>query len=258
MGNTYDKYASQMKEARGITQGQLNKANAQVDLGNSIATGFQSQLNPYLTNALSSDALANYLSYAQSPVEQGKGFDPDVMAAMRSTAMNSLPGQYENAMKQLRIQALRQGGGMGGMSPGMLPGMASLYGGMAFDRSKMLNDIILANEQQKQTQFANNLNAKQIALQGLAGGWGAGNQMFGNYLGGINAGLNTANSALNTGANLAQTWGSQVQQPKQSDMQGGSWLSKIGGSLLGAGTSFLTGGLSNILGGGGFFNPKQG
>jgi hypothetical protein len=113
-------------------------------------------------------------------------------------------------------------------------------------------------------QLAQNLalQNKSLQLSGINSAYGNMGDVWRNILATYNpayalSGYGTAtsgaNSALNTGANLAQTFGQQVQQPKTADMQGGSIWKNLLGSTIGAGVSFLTGGLSNLATGDGSF-----
>lgn len=135
--------------------------------------------------ALQQKQLAQYNDYMKQ-ILAGGGYLPGVKAALTSTAIQQIPGAYQNIAKAMQTQALTRGTQGGGAQPGSGLG-ASGYG-----------QLLSAEEQAK----SNSLN--QITSQGqnnIAGAEAGGLQAAGIYSNAGTSALGDATSAANNSTN---------------------------------------------------------
>jgi hypothetical protein len=172
------------------------------------------------------------------------GYSPEALAAMRGQAIDAVPGRFDAAARNIRLQQLRRGGG--GMAPAggdYSRDFGNLYAAREQSRAGALRGITVEDERLKRENILANrqhaLAKRGVGLQAM----------------GLGASINQARSSAIQGAMnpyisgqtaLTQTAGQMI---RPEDTRPGFWK-QLGGAALGAGLGYLTGGLST-----GFTNP---
>lgn len=159
------------------------------------------------------------------------GFTPEENSILRSEITGGAAKAEENAVNALQLRNKQLSGGADVLPTGTqaaLEGNIRLLGEQG--KAEALNKETLANYEAGSDRY-------NRALAALTG----------------NASLlaPTSYSSAATNAGSSATGAINLADSERSNL-----LSSILGGVVGAGTSFLTGGLSNIVGGGGFFSPK--
>lgn len=158
-----------------------------------------------------------------------QGFGATEYAALQSKIVNDVGAQYSNVAKSAarEFATTNEAGLPSGVEAQVQSGIAAEAAGQVAGQS---TNLAIANEQLKQQQ-------QQFGLGNLQN---------------LRAGLGSERVA--TGGQSLTGLQNQFNQATTVYDQGGLWKNVLGG-VIGAGTSFLTGGLSNILGGGSFLKP---
>jgi hypothetical protein len=197
----------------------------------------QNQFNSTLTNAFNAQFgnqqnVLNFLTNKlQATVNNPQGFSPEALAAARSSAIENTAGNYANAARTVNNQIAARGGSAlpSGVNAQI---QGELAAGAANQESQNLNQINLANEQQRQNNYWN-------AVQGLSG---TANMYNPNGIAGeVNAGTNAL-------TNIGQAFNATTQQGF-----GATFLHGFGSALgKGLGTALSGGGgVGGLFGGGG-------
>ena len=165
---------------------------------------------------------------AKSP----EGFGATEYAALQAKIINDVGGQYSNVAKEAaREFATTSEAGLPSGVEAQVQGQ--IAAGAAGAVTGQTTNLAIANEQLKQQQ-------RDFALSSLAGQTSL-----------------LAGQSGTAGGQVLSGVGAQFNQATQVYNQGSLWKNILSG-VAGAGLDFLTGGASNILGGGSFFNPAQG
>ncbi len=177
--------------------------------------------------AMQQQQLAGVNAVADPAIAAG-GMFPGQEAAMTSLLTNNLANTYRQGIGNVNQGLVARGlsGGQGGAGGGAVAGNLGMMSAMLGNQQQQgLSDIQLAKAQQMQ------------GLLGLKLGIGS---QYGGNVGGFNQG---ALSALGQG----------VQAAKNVDEAQTSWMGPVFGALGGMGSSLMTGGMSNLGKGTGFF-----
>ncbi len=190
-------------------------AAAQRELDNRI---MQEQL------AMQRDQLAKVSGgVSQFLTPEGQGFDEKTMAALNANAIEGIPGQFEDARKQM-MMALAARGGAGGQLPvggDFLRNLASFNAARETAKAGALRDVQIKN-----------------ALANLQNRFTASNALLG-------VGSQYNPSPFISGASSALS--SQTEAAKSADQAG----TAVWGALIGAGGNLL----GNAISPGGIFRP---
>ena len=156
----------------------------------------------------------------------GQGFDPSMLAAMNTGALNTNAQQFQSAGQNVRSALLARGSGGGNLPVGgdYVRGISSLMGARGADLSSQLNAIRLQNASQAITNrfnAGNLLSGNAATLTGTQGVAGAG-----------------ASSAL-------QSYIQASNQPGFLSSFGSALGKGLGGGLAGG----ITGGVGSAIGG---------
>lgn len=180
--------------------------------------GQQQQLLQFLTPIL------------EDEIKNPTGFSAEEMATLNASNVNTTGAQYANVQKQLNlVNASRN---MAGLTSGVAAAQtAALQGAAAGTVATNAANVELASAQLKE-QKKSNAEARLLALQSGLGG-----------------------QAVSMGQVETTSEKNAFDQAYTIQQQDSSLLQSILGGALGAGASFLTGGMSNILGGGSFLKP---
>jgi len=166
----------------------------------------------------------------EAMAEHPEGFGIDEYHALQAKIINDVGAQYSAAAKQnaLEFATTNEAGLPSGVE---LTIEAATRAAAASAVAGKSTDLAIANEQLKQQQ-------KEFALGNLES----------------EAGL-LGSETTATGGQAGSGLQSEFQNATTVYNQGSTWKNILNG-VVGAGMGFLTGGLSNIVGGGGFLSPK--
>lgn len=162
----------------------------------------------------------------------GEGFSPQAIAAMRTSSTDTISSQFQNAQTALN-QVLKTSGSANVPSGVTVGADTGLLSAEAQTQAQGQNQITLSNEQQRQNNFWNSINALN-GVSAQINPLGYGSEASG--AGGTVASLGNAQSSLQnalTSANSSSFFG----------QLGGSFARGLGGGLSGA----VTGGLGMAL-----------
>lgn len=210
--------------------------SAQAKANEASQTQFYNTMTSEQATAFSEqqDLLSNIKTVAMPIFQAGPnqyGFTPEEDALLRGEISTQASTAETNAVNAARLREQQLGGG------------AALPSGT---QDAIEAQVQATGEQQK---------AQALSQERLAG-YQAGQQRYEQaaaLLSGQESLLSpTGYASAATGAGEAATGAVKLTDSERSNL-----LSSILGGAIGAGTSFLTGGLSNITGGGGFFSPPQ-
>ena len=191
-------------ESKGFSRGQTDLMT-QLAQGNlAQQKGLVGMVTPYLQQILSS----------------GQGFPPEMLAGMRTQALQGTGQAYQNAIGAVKQQLANRGLGGGATPVGGLygQGFGQLLGQQAQTQSGLLSNIDIQNAQQRLSNIFNSAGA----LGGLAGIFNP--------------------SPFTQGASSALgTYGEQFTAPTAWTQFAGGLGQGIGGALGGKGASYIPG-----------------
>lgn len=193
--------------------------------------GFSKQLMEVFNKQYADQkSVLDYLkSKVQPMIDNPKGYSPEALAAMRTSATDTASANYQNAQKTLQANRFAQGGR--DLPSGVDAQLnAALLQSEAADKSNAQNNITLQDENLKQANFWNATNV----LSGVGAQFNPQS-----YAGASTGASGAASSAGNTTANLSQAY----QASTQSQLMG------VLGGIAGGATSAM-------FGAGGMFGKK--
>ena len=159
------------------------------------------------------------------------GFTPAEDQALRSSVINNSAQQTQNAVNATELQQKQASGG----TP-VLPTGAG-------------EEATLQAEELGGQNTANALSQEKLA------GYQQGSTNYGQALAALTGNASLLSPTSYAGA-TSSAGSNATGAIKQADSERSNLLSSILGGVVGAGSSFLSGGLSNIVGGGGFLSPN--
>lgn len=198
------------------------------------SAAFSQQLQKQFTQEFAQQQeISKFLVSQLNPmITNPTGFTPQQLSILNSNLINNVGSQVASARQQIQQRAATSN--EAGLPSGVTAMNEALVTGAGISAEATgLNENQLASAELAQQK-------QQMALQEEAQLSGQAGAVAGSF-------ANSANTANQTAFNQANVINQQ---------QNSLWQNILGG-VLGAGTSFLTGGLSNIVGGMGFFGGAR-
>jgi len=176
------------------------------------------------------DLISTLKPLLESEINNPVGFTPQELADLNASNVNTTGAQYANVQKQLNLS--NASNNMAGLTSGVAAGeSAALKGAAAGTVATNATNVELANANLAQ-QKSQTAQSELLSLESGTGG-----------------------QAVSMGQVENQSEQNAFNQAYQEQQQSSQLMNGILGGLVQAGTSYLSGGLSNIAGGGSFNAP---